>query len=132
MKVQNNIKEMPRQEQAGTKKAQKKVSFFGRLFYNIFGGELFLHRWAGRQVNLLIFSGILAFIYIANTFYTESSIRKIELIHREIQELHLEFTHSQSAVLFESKQTELARKLKNRGLKESVEPVNKIVAPQHQ
>ncbi len=109
---------------------KKKPSFFLKIFHDILGGEFLAHQWSSRQAPFLLFIAGLCFLYIANIYYTERMIRQIDKTHREIKELLFEYTYGKSSVLFESKQTELARKLKNRGLKESVDPVVKIVLSQ--
>lgn len=124
----------PRQQQPErsqtTKKREKKASFFLRVFHDVLGGEFLAHKWSYRQMPFLLFIAGLSFIYIANIYYSETTVRQIDKTFREIKELQFEYTYVKSAVLFESKQTELARKLQTRGLKESVDPVIKIVTPQ--
>jgi nitrogen regulatory protein PII len=71
----------------------------------------------------------IALVYIANSYYTEDIARKIDKINRELKELQFEYISTKSEVMHHGKQSELARKLQPTGLKESVEPVKKIIIP---
>ncbi len=112
------------------RKTAKGRRLFSQAFYDVLGGEFLAHEWATRQVRFILFLATLALVYIANTYYTEATSRTIDRVNREIKELQYEYIYGKSAVMFESKQSELARKLEKRGLKESVDPVVKIVKPQ--
>ncbi|MDO8899669.1 MAG: FtsL-like putative cell division protein, partial [Bacteroidales bacterium] len=117
------------QEQVSQPKPQKKIkkNIFNRLFLDILGGDFLAQDWARRQANYILFLAAIALVYIANSFYTEGIARKIDTISRDLKELQFEYISSKSKLMHESKQSELTRKLKQTGLKESVEPVKKIV-----
>lgn len=110
-----------------SRKAGKGRKVFSQAFYDVLGGEFLTHEWATNQARFFLFLAGLALIYIANTYYTEATSRTIDRVNREIKELQYEYIYGKSAVMFESKQSELARKLAKTGLKESTEPVEKIV-----
>ncbi len=112
-------------------KVKKKTSagrrFFSQAFFDVLGGEFLAHDWAVRQTRFMLFLAGLALVYIANSYYTEATSRTIDKVNRQIKELQFEYIYGKSAVMHESKQSEIARKLEKRGLKESVDPVEKIV-----
>jgi FtsZ-binding cell division protein ZapB len=54
-------------------------------------------------------------------------IRKIDKMQVEVEELRADYTSLKSEYMFASKQTEVARKVKKLGLKESYTPPNKII-----
>lgn len=109
------------------KKVGKGKKIFSQAFYDVLGGEFLAQDWAVRQISFILFLAALALVYIANTYYTEATSRTIDRVNREIKELQYEYIYGKSAVMSESKQTEIARKLEKKGLKESVDPVGKIV-----
>ena len=84
----------------------------------------------GIPVNYLhkiLFLTLIAIIYIANNHWAERMIRKIDKMQVEVEELRADYTSLKSEYMFASKQTEVARKVKKLGLKESFTPPNKII-----
>ncbi len=74
-----------------------------------------------------LFLMFLAIIYIGSNHWAEKTIRKINKIQAEVEELRADYTSLKSDYMFASKQSEVARKVKNAGLKESSTPPNKII-----
>jgi hypothetical protein len=117
------------QSNQAKKKTSKKRNIFSNAFFDVLGGEFLAYDWAVRQTRFILFLAGLALLYIGNNYYTEATSRTIDRINREIKELQFEYIYGKSTVMHESKQTEIARKLAKTGIKESVEPVEKIVVP---
>lgn len=69
----------------------------------------------------------LALFYIGNTHYAEKTVRKINHIQAEVEDLRADYTTLKSDLMFASKQSEVASKVKMYGLKESLIPPTKIV-----
>lgn len=74
-----------------------------------------------------VFLAFLGVFYIGNTHYAERTIRKIEILEVEVEELRADFTSLKADYMFSSKQSEVAKKVKQIGLRESKLPPNKIV-----
>jgi hypothetical protein len=106
---------------------KKKKNIFYKFFFDILGGDFLAQDWARRQVTYILFLSAIALVYIANSYYTEGIVRKIDALSRELKEMQFEYISSKSRLMHESKQSELTKKLEQTGLKESVEPVKKIV-----
>ena len=75
----------------------------------------------------IFFVLVLGLIYIGNTHYAEQTVRKINLIQIEVEDLRADYTTLKSDLMFSSKQSEVARKVKAFGLKESLIPPYKVV-----
>lgn len=122
------MKAAENQNQAKSKK-KRRVIFnpFKRFFYEILGGGFLARYFSWEQTKFLLFLVGIAFFYIGNSYYIEKLAREIDKMNREMKELHFEYVSVKSQVMFESRQSELVRKLKKTGITESVEPVNKIV-----
>lgn len=75
----------------------------------------------------IFFVMILGLVYIGNTHYAEKTVRKINIIQVEVEDLRADYTTLKSDLMFSSKQSEVARKVKAFGLKESLTPPYKIV-----
>ena len=75
----------------------------------------------------ILFVMLLSLIYISNTHYAEKTTRQIDRAQTEVEDLRADFTTLKSDVMFASKQSEVARRVKSLGLKESLNPPFKIV-----
>jgi hypothetical protein len=83
----------------------------------------------GFPVNYLpkiMFSLLLGILYISNTHYAEKTVRRISGIQAEVEDLRADFTTLKADLMFASKQSEVARKVKDYGLRESINPPNKV------
>jgi len=68
----------------------------------------------------------LGLLYISNTHYAEKTVRKINSIQAEVEDLRADYTTLKADLMFASKQSEVARKVNAFGLKESLKPPYKI------
>lgn len=74
----------------------------------------------------ILFVMLLGLLYISNTHHAEKTVRRIDQVQTEVEELRADYTTLKSDLMFASKQSEVARKVKNIGLKESTNPPAKI------
>jgi len=79
------------------------------------------------QVLFLMALGIL---YIGNGHYAENTIREINEAQKQVQDLRADYHTLKADYMFDSKQSEVASKVKKSGLRESSEPPIKIIAGQ--
>ena len=75
----------------------------------------------------IMFGMFLSLVYISNTHYAEKTTRAINKAQSEVEDLRADFTTLKADVMFASKQSEVARRVKSLGLKESVKPPYKII-----
>jgi len=75
----------------------------------------------------IVFVMALGLIYIGNTHHAEKTVRKINHIQAEVEDLRADYTTLKADLMFSSKQSEVAEKVKAYGLKESLTPPFKIV-----
>ena len=76
----------------------------------------------------VVFVVVLGVFYVWNTHYAERSIRKIDKLETEVEDLRADVTTLEAEYMYGSKQSEVAKKVKALGLVESKEPPYKIVA----
>ena len=74
----------------------------------------------------ILFVMMLLLLYISNTHHAEKTVRRLDHVQTEVEELRADYTTLKSALMFASKQSEVARKVKHIGLKESSNPPTKI------
>jgi len=75
----------------------------------------------------IIFVMGLCLFYIGNTHYAEKTVRKINHVQTEVEDLRADYTTMKSDLMFASKQSEVARKVNEFGLQESLKPPFKVV-----
>jgi hypothetical protein len=74
----------------------------------------------------VLFVSFIGIIYIGNSHYTEKTIKKIARLQVEVEELRADYTSLKADYMIDSKQSEVARKVSELGLEESVRPPYKI------
>jgi outer membrane murein-binding lipoprotein Lpp len=75
----------------------------------------------------VLFVVLLSLIYISNTHFAEKTTRKIDKIQTEVEDLRADYTTLKADIMYASKQSEVARRVKELGLKESLSPPFKVV-----
>lgn len=74
----------------------------------------------------IIFVMVLGLMYISNTHYAEKTVRRINMIQAEVEDLRADYTTLKANLMFASKQSEVAKKVRDFQLKESLTPPFKI------
>jgi hypothetical protein len=75
----------------------------------------------------IFFVMLLGIIYIGNTHSADRTVRAINKMQSEVEDMRAEYTTLKAEVMFASKQSEVARRAKDLGLRESLKPPFKIV-----
>lgn len=120
----NKFREKPKAEQ---KPKTRKQSRFARYFASLFSGSFLAEQSTLRQLPFILFLTFLALCYVANGYYAERTVRRINQVTNELKELKSEYITSKSELMFISKQSEVAKLASGMGIKESVTPPKKIV-----
>lgn len=74
----------------------------------------------------MIFLLFLIILFISNTFWAQGTVRKIDKYKREVKELRINSISMKSKLMDNTRQTQIADKVKNLGLVESILPPKKI------
>ena len=75
----------------------------------------------------ILFISILGVLYVGNSHKTDKIVRKIQTLETEVEDLRANYTTLKAQYMFASKQSEVALKVKKRGVVESKEPPYKII-----
>ncbi len=95
--------------------------------HSMLDGTFLTRNWFRRSIPYVIFLMILAILYITNIFQVEKTKRQIDDLEEELKELRYEYISSRSRLMYESKPSEVARKLEESGIRESRKAPEKIV-----
>jgi hypothetical protein len=84
--------------------------------------RLLNYQWIVRNFPFFLFLSFLAVVYIYNGHYADKTVRNINTVNIELDELNYEFKTLKSEVMFRSKQSELSKAVEPFGLKELTVP----------
>lgn len=83
--------------------------------------------WILKNLLFVLFLGFLATIYIANSHYAERNVREIQILQKEIKEMRWNYMSLQSENMFNSKRSEIAKGVREEGLRPLRTKPKKIV-----
>lgn len=75
----------------------------------------------------ILFFFALALVYISNTHYADRATREANRLQSEVEDLRADYTTRKAEVMYAGKQSEVARRVKELGLEESMVPPFKII-----
>lgn len=84
--------------------------------------KAFNYKWLVTNFPFFIFLAALAVIYIYNGHYSTKTIRNISKESTLLKELQYEYKTLKSELMFETKQSEIIKKVENNGLAEMTSP----------
>jgi hypothetical protein len=99
----------------------------GKLVHDILDGSFLTKDRFIRAMPFILFLMILGVIYISNIFQVERTKRQIDNLEEELRELRYEYVTSRSKLMYESKPSAIAIKLKETGIGETLDPPRKIM-----
>jgi len=128
IKMGNTFKEKPKQEEKKTEGPAKENKVV-RSVANVVSGSFLSKEATLKHLPFIFFLSFLAICYIANGYYADDQVRKLNQLSNEIKELRTQYIVVKDSLVVKSKQTEVAKALAKQqtGIKESVVPPKKIV-----
>ena len=75
----------------------------------------------------ILFTAFIIIFYIGNTHYADRTIRQIDKLKTEVDDLRADYTTMKAELMFASKQSEVAKRVKSLGIEESSKPPYKII-----
>ena len=91
------------------------------VFMNILGGSFLTREDFSKVFPFLVYVTVLLMLIITNAYIAESTSRTIKNNSNRLRDLRVEYTYAKSAYTKESTQKVMIEKLKDEGLKESLE-----------
>lgn len=80
----------------------------------------FNYHWLIRNLSFFIYLSVLALLYIANGHYADNTVREINLTKKLLKEQEYEYKMLNGKLMFQNRQTEIAKSVETIGLKEIV------------
>lgn len=123
--MDNQIKEQPQEEneeQKGKKAKRKPSKFLTASEYTFFMDKDNLRK----LFPMFFLVAGLGIFYIYNAHYAQRIVRKTDDVKAEIKELRAEYITIKSELMYQSKQSQVSKRLENTELKELRNPPYKI------
>lgn len=92
----------------------------------VLGGGFLVREKFTKQFPFMVYITILLMAIITNTYIAEERNRELTQTTKTLNDLQVEYIQVKSAIMEASKQSVLAKKLANVGLKEATEPLKRI------
>jgi hypothetical protein len=112
------------------KSAGRRIQSITGSLAEVFSGEVFTREIVVKQIPFMFFLLALAIVYISNSYSAEKLKLDIRKMEQEKKVLHQEHVLLKSRLMDYSRKSEVARRLRETGLKESTVPPVKIYANQ--
>lgn len=124
-------KTLSAEEQAANKtKRKSKGKKTGGQIKGILEGSFLVREKVIGLLPFLIFLTGIGLLYIFNSNYANRTIITISKTKKQIEEQRFEYINTKSKLMHTTRQTEIAKRLQNSGLKESKTPPRKILIDQ--
>ena len=121
----NSVRLKP--EEKAPKPKKKGFSLFGLLEKYANVDALFEEGVPLKYLPHILFLTLLTLFYIGNTHYAEKTIRNIDKVKVETEDLRADYTTLKSDYMEASKQSEVARNVAPLGLEESSSPPYQVI-----
>lgn len=104
----------------------KKKRGISKPIHLMLEGEFLSREGVVRNLPYLAFLTVIAILYIANTYYAEKTFKEIERTKNELKELRFQYITTKSALMYQSKLSEVVARAGSLGLVETMVPPYKI------
>lgn len=125
----NKFKEQPKQEEPKGALKSVRDNKVIKGVASVVSGSFLSRESTLNNLPFIFFLSFLSICYIANGYYADDQVRKVNNLTNEIKELRTQYIVVKDSLVIKSKQTEVAKALaiQNSGIVESVVPPNKIL-----
>ena len=132
MDEENDNVNNSKKSETGKQSPSAKEINVGRTLHSILDGTILTRDNMIKSLPFLFFVTGLLVIYIGNTYYSERKIRRIDEVKKDLKELRYEYITAKSELMNYSRQSEIAKRLFETGVKESTVPPIKIFINEQQ
>lgn len=87
---------------------------------------------ATNALPFILFVAFLCMLYIANRHLAEKNLREIDKVSKELKELTWDYKSAKAELAYKSTLTEVAKRTDTIGIKQSIEPPQKITVQEDQ
>ncbi len=119
--------EIAAEEELMEKQRPKKRQIPDNTFTQFFKKGFVTTDEATRALPFVLFLALLGMIYIGNRHLAEDTIRNIDKLTKEVKEMGYDYKSTKAELAFKSTLSEVQKRADTLGIKESLQPPQKIV-----
>lgn len=105
---------------------EKPVKEFSNTFLAKFLSKSITAERATSALPFILYVALLGMIYIGNMHLAEKNIRDLDKVSKEVKELSWDYKTTKADLAYKSTLTEVAKRVDTLGIKESLQPPQKI------
>ncbi len=124
VKEEEQIRPQPQPEPESVSSKRKKTN---KVVADVMGGEMFSRESFVKMFPFILYIVFLSMMYITNVYIAEDMNREVARLKLKSENLHVEYVYLKSEITSITKQSNMVKMLKKQGIKESVDPLKKIV-----
>jgi hypothetical protein len=125
--IESQINE-PQPEVETTKPSTpKKENPLGKALHGVLDGSVLTKESFVKILPFIFYLTFLAILFIANTYYAERTVMRIEQTKKELKEFRSEHIATKAELMIKSKQSEVSIRLAPLGIKPTLVPPEKII-----
>jgi len=110
------------------KESTETKSFFSWIENHLNVEPLFGEGLPLKYFPYILYVTLIGIIYIGNSHYAEKTMRRIHQLQVDVENLRADYITLKADYMFDSKQSEVAKKVESEGLEESTSPPIKIIS----
>jgi hypothetical protein len=127
-KLRTQIEEEEVEKKLIVEEKKRDADFPDNFFTQFISKGIINAETATRALPFVLFLALLGMIYIANRHLAEKNIRDIDKITKEVKELSWDYKTAKADLAYKSTLTQVAKRADTLGVKESMQPPQKITA----
>lgn len=124
VREEEQVRPQPQQEPERYSSKRYKTN---KVVADVMGGEMFSREGFVKMFPFILYVVLLSMIYITNVYIAEDMNREVSRLKTKSENLHVEYVYLKSEITSITKQSNMVKMLKKQGIKESVDPLKKIV-----
>lgn len=117
--MENSYKKEPKKSKMGK-------SIFAVLESAVSADKVFQTGLPIRYIPYVLYVVVIGVIYIGNTHYSDRISRNYDSLKKDVEDLRADYTTLKADYMYESKQSEVEKKVLSMGLEQGVVPPHKI------
>lgn len=108
-------------------KTASRTSVFARIENLLRVNDVFADGLPVKYVPHILFFSLLGVFYVGNTHFAETTQRKINRVQTQVEDLRADYTTLKADYMYARLQSEVARRLQEKGIVENENPPTKII-----
>jgi len=97
------------------------------VFGKILKGDIFTGNTVAQFLPYVGFLTMLTLLYIANAYYAERKVNRINQLNKKVKDLHSQYVSVKAELMYGMQRTELGKALTEEGIKENTTPPKVIM-----